>query len=231
MSKLWIVGVAAAIIVFAVLALVRVRLRRKFSGLRGSPLLSRQQAHPADSRESRMINGGEDDNAIPAPDATAHSALAPPVTWPPGTTDADATRVVESLFAVGGSFQAKHEVCGFSLRYVDIVRNSNLETAFKAHVERLKCLRKGDPKQFHHECQNKAQRDVLGILMTLVHPALVACPHTLTVYHGCKASVARKIANGGFVDIGIDRRGLLGHGILRNAQRRVRMQIRDRRLR
>ena len=27
------------------------------------------------------------------------STLAPPVTWPPGTTDADATRVVESLFA------------------------------------------------------------------------------------------------------------------------------------
>ena len=105
-------------------------------------------------------------------------------------------------------------MCGFSLRYVEIVRNSILETAFKAHVERLKCLRKGDPKQFHHECQNKAQRDVLGILMTLVHPALAAYPHTLTVYHGCKASVARKIANGGFVE----NRGLLRAWDLCNTQ-------------
>ena len=69
---------------------------------------------------------------------------------------------------------------------------------------------------FHHECRNEEQREVLGVLKALFHPVLAAArhdPRTLTVYHGCRASVARKIVDAGFVALSSNDSGYFGRGI------------------
>ena len=127
------------------------------------------------------------------------------------------TPTIESLFAVGGSFQTLgQQMVGFRLRSIQIVQNNNLENSLKTHLERMKATRQGDATLFHHECQNEEQREVLRVLKALFHPVLAAArrdPRTLTVYHGCRASVALKIVNGGLVDLSSNDSGYFGHGI------------------
>ena len=154
---------------------------------------------------------------------------------------------MEGLFVVGGSFQTanQQQLRGFRLCSVDIVRNDSLETSFEAHLEAslffyaqwIKHLRQKNStwvylhEPFRHECENDEQRKVLSVLETLFHPVQAAArrgPRTLTVYHGCRASVARKIAISGFVDTASNDAGYFGLWGLRNAQCGVCMQIRDR---
>ena len=140
-----------------------------------------------------------------------------PVAWPSDMSDECAAAVARSLYALSGSFQTPtRQVCGFRLRSVDIVRNSALSASFSAHVSRMKNLRHGDEALFHHTCEYDEQREVLHTLKTLFHPVLPGAwrdPRTLTVYHGCRASTARKIANVGFVDLSAQDSGFFGHGI------------------
>ena len=124
---------------------------------------------------------------------------------------------IRRLFAIGGSFQTPNQqMFGFHLRSVDIVRNDNLENSSKTHAERLKRLREENPLMFHHKCEDEKQQDVLDILNALFHPVLPAArrgPRTLTVYHGCRASAARKIVNSGFFDLAMMDAGFFGRGI------------------
>lgn len=140
-----------------------------------------------------------------------------PVTWLPDVTDAWATAIVESLFVVGGSFQdPTRHVGSFHLCYIDIVRNMNLASSFASHFRRMKVIRHEDEKFFTHECQCDEQGEVLRILKTLFHPVAhgeSGNPRTLTVYHGCRASVARKIVATGFTNWATEDAGYFGHGI------------------
>ena len=144
------------------------------------------------------------------------STRIPPVTWPSDTSDECAVAVVKSLFDFGGSFQTSmRQVVGYRLCSVDIVRNE-LVTGFTSHLTRLKNLRDGDAALFHFECQCDEQREVLSTLKSLFHPVPPGTwrdPHTLTVYHGCRASAARKIAKSGFMDLASLDAGYFGNGI------------------
>ena len=150
--------------------------------------------------------------AVPQP-----GICSPPVSWPSDMSDECAVAVVNKLFDVGGSFQTlARQVVGYRLCSVDIVRNTDLATGLAVHLGRLKNLRQGDAALFHFECQCDEQREVLSRLTSLFHPVLHYArrePHTLTVYHGCSASVARKIVKGGFVDLAALDAGYFGSGI------------------
>ena len=143
--------------------------------------------------------------------------FSPPVTWPCDMSDECAVAVVNCLFDVGGSFQTPtRQVVGYRLHSVDIVRNNELATDFTGHLRRMKNLRQGDPALFHFDYQCDEQREVLSTLKSLFHPVLPGAwrePRTLTVYHGCSASAARKIARVGFVDLGTKDPGYFGSGI------------------
>ena len=155
-------------------------------------------------------------SSAPQPLRNALLMRCAPVTWPSGMSDDSAVTIARSLFDVGGSFhKPMRRICGFNVCFVDIVRNDGLNGAFSNYFTRLKMLRNGNEALFHQACKSDEQREVLHTLKTLFHPVLPGAwrdPRTLTVYHGCCASTARKIANDGFGGFAQDR-GNLGPGV------------------
>ena len=139
------------------------------------------------------------------------------VAWPSDITDECASAIATSLFEIGGSFQnSDRKVKGYELKSVEIIHNPTLSNGFACECDRFKLLRQNNPTLFHHKYDGDEQYQAIRILKTLFHPVLPGVcvgPRTLTVYHGCRASVARKIAQAGFVTLSSTDDGFFGNGI------------------